>query len=414
MAELLILPELKDLLPRLEPNEFAALRQSIAEEGVRESLIIWVDDSGDQILVDGHHRHEIATGLGVPYRIRKKKFKSLDDVRLWMIRHARSRRNLSKFDQVLLALQEEAHLRKLAKDNQRTKSRGKVSRGHETVHVDKIVAEKAGVSSQTVHRVRYLLKECPDEMLHQIRRGDSSINRAYLDQRKENRRRSHEARIAGQLATLKGQPLADDLNIHHGRFQDLMATLENDSVSLIYTDPPYGLESVPLFGDLAKLAARVLKPGGCLAVMSGQAHIPEILAQITPYLRYLWQVAVIHEHHQTGDGRIHTSIGFKNLWKPVWLFTKGSRMNRRKYLRDVIVSRKSKEGHEWGQGFPEATQIIEAFSEPGDLVIDPMVGGGNFLAAAAGMQRRWWGCDTDERSVLMTRDRISKIEDYGG
>ncbi len=49
-----------------------------------------------------------------------------------------------------------------------------------------------------------------------------------------------------------------------------------NSIDLIFTDPPYNQESVPLYGDLAKLAQRVLKPGGSLITFIGQAALFDV------------------------------------------------------------------------------------------------------------------------------------------
>jgi len=46
------------------------------------------------------------------------------------------------------------------------------------------------------------------------------------------------------------------------------------SVDLIFTDPPYGRDALPLYASLAKEAARVLRPGGFVAAMCGGRYLP--------------------------------------------------------------------------------------------------------------------------------------------
>src|SRR5437762_10705349 len=55
---------------------------------------------------------------------------------------------------------------------------------------------------------------------------------------------------------------AEVQGIHHCDFRTL--ELPDASVDLIFTDPPYDRDSVPLYGDMANIAARVLRPGGSL------------------------------------------------------------------------------------------------------------------------------------------------------
>ena len=42
--------------------------------------------------------------------------------------------------------------------------------------------------------------------------------------------------------------------------QEKGSKIADNSIDLILTDPPYNEESIPLYGELAKLAQRVLKP----------------------------------------------------------------------------------------------------------------------------------------------------------
>src|SRR3990167_209755 len=75
-----------------------------------------------------------------------------------------------------------------------------------------------------------------------------------------------------------------DINIEHGDFRELIRTLKPNSIDLILTDPPYPREYLPLWSDLAKEAARVLKPSGFLIAYSGQNNLPKILQDLAQYL----------------------------------------------------------------------------------------------------------------------------------
>ena len=49
----------------------------------------------------------------------------------------------------------------------------------------------------------------------------------------------------------------------------------------IFTDPPYGKEYLPLYEELAKLAVRVLKPGGSLVFLIGHIILDEVIHNIS-------------------------------------------------------------------------------------------------------------------------------------
>ena len=51
--------------------------------------------------------------------------------------------------------------------------------------------------------------------------------------------------------------------------ETLGENIPDNSVDLIFTDPPYNEASLSVYADLAKLADRVLKPGGSLITYVG-------------------------------------------------------------------------------------------------------------------------------------------------
>ena len=54
------------------------------------------------------------------------------------------------------------------------------------------------------------------------------------------------------------------------------------------------------------------------------------------------------------------------------------------------------------------SDLIEKHSNPGDLVVDPFVGGGTTAVAALDTDRRFVGCDTDSHYIKTAKERIKK------
>lgn len=66
---------------------------------------------------------------------------------------------------------------------------------------------------------------------------------------------------------------------------------------------------------------------------------------------------------------------------------------------DVIVSlprEYDKSRHKWQQSESVFARLVDRFTRPGDLVVDPFAGSGTTGRAATSQQRRFWGCDADE------------------
>ena len=103
--QIIILDELRDLIPPLQEEESNQLEKNILAEGCREALLIWqttanvLDTTSTQtsavyILVDGHNRYGICLKHKLNYKIHLISFDSLKEVRDYMIDNQLGRRNL--------------------------------------------------------------------------------------------------------------------------------------------------------------------------------------------------------------------------------------------------------------------------------------------------------------------------------
>jgi hypothetical protein len=91
---------LRAYIDPLTEDEYAALERSLLAEGCRDALVLWGD-----LLVDGHNRYGICQKHGIEFQtVQNTKFRSMDDVHLWMIDNHLGRRSVSDFQRGVLAL----------------------------------------------------------------------------------------------------------------------------------------------------------------------------------------------------------------------------------------------------------------------------------------------------------------------
>ena len=91
---------LKAYIDPLTPDEHAALERSLLSEGCRDALVLW-----GNVLVDGHNRFGICQQHGLPFQtVQNPRFRSIEDVQLWMTDQHLGRRSLSDFQRGVLAL----------------------------------------------------------------------------------------------------------------------------------------------------------------------------------------------------------------------------------------------------------------------------------------------------------------------
>lgn len=192
----------------------------------------------------------------------------------------------------------------------------------------------------------------------------------------------------------------EDYGVKLSDFRELK--IKDNSIDLIFTDPPYDRETLPLYEDLAILAKRVLKPGGSLICYLGQYQIAEVLKLMTPHVRLWWTLACIH----TGNSARMTEYGIVVKWKPMLWFVRDTRGDKLTFVEDLVVSEKEKQIHEWQQGIQEASYYIDKLTFEGQIVFDPFCGGGTTALAAKKLKRQWLTCDVDNNTVILARKRL--------
>jgi len=180
--------------------------------------------------------------------------------------------------------------------------------------------------------------------------------------------------------------------IYHGDFRKLAGQIADESVQLIFTDPPYDEDSAELYELAAKEAARILIPGGSFIAYSGHKHLPTVLNGMSKHLRYWWTFACLH----SGGNQILQKLGIRCAWKPLVWFVKGTRGDVQNVIYDVTGGGgREKDTHDWQQPLEEAKAFIEKMTAPTDLVVDFFVGGGTTAIAAKDLGRRFVGFEVD-------------------
>ncbi|MGJ7611907.1 MULTISPECIES: plasmid replication/partition related protein [unclassified Variovorax] len=184
--------ELKAYIAPLTPEEYESLERSILAEGCRDALVLWGD-----VLVDGHNRYGICQKHGLPFQtVQNTRFRSIDDVHLWMIDQHLGRRSISDFLRGVLALR-----KKDIVDQQRSRTAAEPVASSDPndppFDVDtpaedaapampppaplssrEAIARAAGLSSNQVGMIEKIQKQAAPELVAAVKSGVISINTA--------------------------------------------------------------------------------------------------------------------------------------------------------------------------------------------------------------------------------------------
>ncbi len=245
--------------------------------------------------------------------------------------------------------------------------------------------------------LRRLVRQEPDIQVEAVRRIASraarDVGQAVAQINAEQRLRPVEI------------PDDDRWKVLEGDAGQELAKLEAESVDVIMTDPPYPHQYLDLYRVLAEQAARVLKPGGSVLAMAGQSYLPDVFALMCPHLKYHWML----NYDMPGPSPKIWPRCLSSNWKPILWFTKGEYSGPLQ-TTDVIRSPvEQRVLHKWQQSEGGFRQLVERFSLPGDLVLDPFNGAGTTGVAAVGLGRRFIGIDNDPDAVETSRRRLAHV-----
>ncbi len=262
------------------------------------------------------------------------------------------------------------------------------------------VADKLGISGRQLDKLRYVFRKADEDPEHYQEfavglNRDGKVDRAFKKVRTREKRLEIQARAAASVA-------GEELPLYTGEFRDHEDKIPDEGVDFFLVDPPYDLDSIPLYGQIAELASRKLRPGGLLASYSGVGHLPDILREMAEHLNFLWIFSLNH----TGTPGQPRFYKFRCGWKPITLWGKIPVDVWWDPAIDVIQGTREKDFHDWQQGQSEAEWLISQFSLPGTLVVDCVCGSGTTLAAAQKLGRRWIGIDKDPEAILVARGRL--------
>ena len=252
-----LLTPFKDLLPPLSTDEFDALKKDINANGVRDKLIL----TEDREILDGHNRYKIKKDAPT-HTVKGSGKWSVEQKHAYVIATAFRRRNLS--------LSQMTDLRK------KQKKLCKSLKGQDKKHwTDARLGSMLGVDRSTV--TKWIMPDVKGHNTYKKPDARVKLNQPAKDvvaKRVEAGETQEQvaadfgvtqptvsgivkAKKKNKAAIAVDQASADESTvesfIYHSDFREA-TSIEPNSIDLIFTDPPYDEDSIPLYGDLAAFA----------------------------------------------------------------------------------------------------------------------------------------------------------------
>lgn len=193
-----------------------------------------------------------------------------------------------------------------------------------------------------------------------------------------------------------------------GDSRELACRIPDESIDLIFTDPPYLKANIDdgIYAWLAHEAARVLKPGGFCLAYTGSQWLPLVLEQMQQALTFFW--VCILRHGSAASYVYHKRAIVR--YTPIVAFVKGKGVPQRAFLDCATGSGADKRFHIWGQDERTASYYIDCFSSPEDVVWEPFCGGGTVPVVCKQLERRWLAFEIDAEVAARAQVRLAALQ----
>ncbi|KKN18896.1 hypothetical protein LCGC14_0951160 [marine sediment metagenome] len=195
-----------------------------------------------------------------------------------------------------------------------------------------------------------------------------------------------------------------ECTLYLGDSLEIMNDFPDNSIDMVFTDPPYGKDFISLYVDTAKQCKRLLKDKGIAVFYASDYWFVETFNKMCKYLDYFY---LFHLELPGQNALIfprNITIGCKTLI----VFSKGKTKSINR-INNFIRSPQRDIGkvHKWQQSLYPAEYLIKGFSNENDVVLDPFLGSGTTGVACQNTNRKFIGIEIDEEFF---RDAIERVE----
>lgn len=191
---------------------------------------------------------------------------------------------------------------------------------------------------------------------------------------------------------------------------EVMKEIPDDSVDLIFTDPPYGIDKKKIKGDedfgLFRKSLiecyRILKDNCFYLTFIGTGQFDKVFID-NPFT-YRW-TAILY----IDNGMVSGNLGLSS-YIPCMVFQKGDAKIKHR-ISDVMkmsTSSKlcSKRYHPYEKYIPFIKRLLKNVSNKNDIVLDPFLGSGTTAVACKELGRRFIGIEINPEYCKVAEERL--------
>lgn len=219
--------EFKKLIPPLTGEEYTLLEQNIKENGLLSPILLW-----QSFIVDGHNRFEILNKNNLNNQFKSEDLsevlKTREDVVEFILKNQLGRRNLNPDQMSIIRGRLYLLYKHQGKRTDLTESTS--NQNDEKLTTAERIGRDFGVSKATIERDAKFVSTHPEEV-EKIITGEITKRQVKQETRIQNNTKKIE-----EAASLE---VDASIKILNGDVMEMLAQIEDNSIDLLCTDPPY-------------------------------------------------------------------------------------------------------------------------------------------------------------------------------
>ena len=406
-------PKYASAVPPMPPKKYEQLKQSIKDDGLHTKLTL----NGNYILLDGHHRYKACQEIGRLITEDDIDIKHYDPLKeeKFVQSNNQIRRHLNLFQEAeglvkLVELEAEEASRRQKAGKKITLNSGELEVYKGQARDIAIKKYGATLSPSTFTRANKIIQCGSEEVKQRLRENKTKINTEYSKIQKQEKKQ----KLLAEAYNIAKLP--DGVKLIHADFTQIgEEEIPSNSIPLIFVDPPYAEEYLPLYKELGKLAMRVLQDGGSLVTYLGEGYLDIVIEYLKASGLKQWNP--IHVVLTGNHSAIHFRKVFQKCKTLLW-FVKGDKLREGipvdGYMPNLIYStppEKLLHNKGWGQSTTEAEFVIKYLTFENEMVLDPMMGEGTTGKAAIKLRRQFLGVDIDEQEYENADKNIRSFQE---
>lgn len=196
---------------------------------------------------------------------------------------------------------------------------------------------------------------------------------------------------------------------------ELIKLIPNNSIDVVLTDPPYGLNKngvrsdadLSLFYNVMAECDRILKNNSFFITFFSTKFLPQLFKN-NPF-NYFWQIVLY-----CPEGRVKSPIGYTKFMS-CFIFKKGNPKILR-WNKDLFIDTPGKmvepdEGyidHPTPKPKYFIKEILKMFTNENYLILDPFIGSGSTAVACCQLNRKFIGFEIEEKYYKIALERVKK------